>query len=54
MINIEKELINKSYKKELKKLKHDQVTDIWAPFSRRIGRHVRIKLIEYMLNKKII
>lgn len=36
---------------QLRELRKEQVTDIYADFPTRIGRYVRIKLIEYLLNK---
>lgn len=36
--------------KELKKVRKEQVTDIWATLPDRIGRHVRRKGIEFLLN----
>lgn len=35
---------------ELKKLRKEQITDIWAELPTRIGRYVKIQLIKYTLN----
>lgn len=35
---------------QLKQLKHDQITDIYANFSTRLNRYLRIKSIQYILN----
>lgn len=34
----------------LKTYKKEQVTDIYAPFTARLDRYVKIKLIRYILN----